>query len=385
MRSNTNISLYFHIPFCLKKCLYCSFYSVDQGYFPLDEYVDALVREMRLCREKFDIPFSARTLYIGGGTPSIMNPLHVEKIVGEAAKLFGVTSDAEITMEANPGTLTREKLIGYKRSGVNRLSLGIQSFNDSNLERLGRVHTVTQAFEAFHAARSHGFANMGIDLICSLPGQTLRMWEDDLLSAVAMGPEHMSVYGLTIEEGTPFAEMEKQGALLLPDEDESADMYECAADILCGSGYEHYEISNFARQGYRSRHNQVYWHRDTCLGFGSGAHSFMTEPGFGVRWRNPDNLGKYLEAVKESRLPWRDRHCPTLREAMSERLFLGLRLLDGVDLRLFRDEFGVDFEDAYPEECSKLLAKGFIEISGGKLRLAQKSLLISNQIFVMFV
>jgi oxygen-independent coproporphyrinogen-3 oxidase len=385
MSANTDIALYIHIPFCLKKCRYCSFYSVDSGHFPLDEYVDSLVMEMMLCRQKFDTSFSASTLYIGGGTPSIMNPVHVEKIVSEAARFFGITSDAEITMEANPGTLTKEKLIGFRNSGVNRLSFGIQSFRDSMLKSLGRVHTAAQGFELFHAARSCGFANIGIDLICSLPGQTLSMWEEDLFMAATLGPEHISVYGLSIEEGTPFAEMEKRGALLLPDEDESATMYERAADILRGSGYEHYEISNFAGPGYRSRHNQVYWHRDGYLGFGSGAHSFMKEPVFGARWRNPDDLAEYLEAVNEGRLPWLDRHCPSKREAMSEKLFLGLRMLEGVDLRLFREEFGVGFEEAYPEQCSKLLTAGLIEISGGRLRLSEKSLLVSNQVFVMFV
>jgi oxygen-independent coproporphyrinogen-3 oxidase len=385
MGSNTDIALYFHIPFCAKKCLYCSFYSVDNASILLDEYVDLLVREMRMCRQRLDIRFSARTLYVGGGTPSMMNPFHVDMIVGEAARLFGITSDAEITMEANPGTLSREKLIGYRNSGVNRLSLGIQSFHDSMLQSLGRVHTAAQALEAFHAARSCGFANVGIDLICCLPGQTLRMWEDDLSRAVTLRPEHISVYGLTIEEGTSFAQMEKAGALLLPDEDESAAMHERAADILREAGYEHYEISNFARPGYRSRHNQVYWQREGYLGFGSGAHSFMKEPALGIRWRNPDNLGEYLETVKDDRLPWRDRRCSNLREAMSERLFLGLRMLDGIDLNLFRDEFGVGFEDAYHEESSKLLTRGLIEISGGKLRLSEKSLLVSNQIFAMFV
>jgi oxygen-independent coproporphyrinogen-3 oxidase len=385
MGSNTDIALYFHIPFCLKKCLYCSFYSVDTARFSLDEYVDSLVREMVLCRRRLDIAYSVRTLYFGGGTPSMMNPFHIEMLVGEAARIFGISSDAEITMEANPGTLTREKLIGYRNSGVNRLSIGIQSFHDSMLQRLGRMHNAAQAFEAFHTARNCGFANVGIDLICCLPGQTLSMWEDDLSGAVTLGPEHISVYGLSIEEGTPFARMEKAGTLLLPDEDESAAMYERAADMLRGSGYEHYEISNFARPGYRSRHNQVYWRRDDYLGFGSGAHSFMKEPDFGIRWRNPDNLGEYLEMLKEGRLPWRDRHCSSLREAMSERLFLGLRMLDGIDLNLFREEFGSGFEEAYPEESAKLLATGLIEISGGKLRLSKKSLLVSNQVFAMFV
>ncbi len=385
MDSRAKISLYFHFPFCMRKCLYCGFVSVEDRLFLVDEYVDSLLSEMRLCREDIDIPFPVATLYFGGGTPSLMSPLQVGRVIERAAGLFDLTLDTEITIEANPGTLTAEKLAGYRGCGINRLSLGVQSFNDSMLKRLGRVHTAAQAFDAFRAARDCGLDNIGIDLISSLPGQTPAMWEEDLYSAAALGPEHFSVYGLTVEEGTPFAAMEKDGTLLLPDEEESVAMFESAARILRQSGYEHYEISNYARPGYRSRHNQVYWRRDNYLGFGCGAHSFLREPEFGMRWRNADNLEEYMRTVQNGHLPHQEKHCIGLREAMAEKFFLGLRMLDGVDLEQFRQEFGAGFEEIYSEQCSTLLDKGFLEICGGRLRIPEASLLVSNQIFMMFL
>jgi oxygen-independent coproporphyrinogen-3 oxidase len=369
----------------MKKCLYCSFISVDDRLSLVDEYVDLLLEEMRLCREDMNIPFSVETLYFGGGTPSLMNPLQVGKVIERAAGLFALARDAEITIEANPGTLTEEKLAGYRSYGINRLSLGVQSFNDSMLKSLGRVHTAAQAFDAFRAARECGLENIGIDLINSLPGQTTAMWKEDLLSAVVLGPEHISVYGLTIEEGTPFAAMEKNGALPLPDEEESVSMFEVTSRILRQSGYEHYEISNYARPGYRSRHNQVYWRRGNYLGFGCGAHSFLREPEFGMRWRNPDNIEEYMRTVRDGRPPGREKHRVGRREAMAEKLFLGLRMFDGVDLEQFREEFGAGFEEIYSEPCSALFEGGMLEIRGGRLRIPERTMLVSNQIFEKFL
>ncbi len=379
------VSLYFHFPFCLKKCLYCSFVSMENGDISADEYVEALVREMRLCRESMSLPLSAATVYIGGGTPSLMEPFHLEKIIDGAEKYFGIEQGAEITIEANPGTLTQEKLAGFRCCGVNRLSLGVQSLDDSVLERLGRVHSAAQAVEAFHFARRHGYENIGMDLISSVPGQTVSMWENDLRSVTALGPEHVSVYGLSVDEGTHFAEMVKSGKLVLTDEEDAAVMFERTTEMLRASGYEHYEISNYARKGFRSRHNQAYWLRENYLGFGVAYQSFQKEPGFGVRWKNPDDPGEYIDAVKGGVLPRQEKYSPGLREAMAERLFLGLRMLDGVDLELFRREFGMSFEEAYPDESSSLFSGGFLESSGGRLRLAEKSFLVSNQIFMRFL
>jgi oxygen-independent coproporphyrinogen-3 oxidase len=385
IHTRTKVSLYIHFPFCLKKCLYCSFNSIADSHFPMEEYAATLIREMRLCSANLDDPVVAHTLYLGGGTPSLMKPALIGRIVDAAAGLFNLIPDAEITIEANPGTLTPLTLSGYRACGINRLSLGVQSFCDALLERLGRVHSAGQAVEAFTAARAAGFTNIGVDLINSLPGQTIKMWENDLFAAIALQPEHVSVYGLTIEEGTPFAAMEKKGALLLPDEEEAAVMFEMTSQVLCGSGYEQYEIANFARPGCRSRHNQGYWLRDDYLGFGAGAHSFMKDACFGVRWKNLDDPEAYRQSVNGGALPWQERHCLTSREAMAERLFLGLRMLEGVDLELFHNEFGVACEEIYSSECSSLLAEGLLEIREGRLRMTEKARIIANRIFMMFL
>jgi oxygen-independent coproporphyrinogen-3 oxidase len=385
IHTRTKVSLYIHFPLCLKKCLYCSFNSVAGSHFPMEEYAAALMREMRLCSANLDAPVVAHTFYLGGGTPSLMEPALVGRIVDAAAGLFNLASDAEITIEANPGTVTAETLSGYRACGINRLSLGVQSFHDALLERLGRIHSAGQTVEAFTAARAAGFTNIGVDLINSLPGQTIKMWEDDLFAAIALQPEHVSVYGLTIDEGTPFASLEKNGELLLPDEEEAAVMFERSAQILGGSGYEQYEIANFAQPNYRSRHNQVYWQRGDYLGFGAGAHSFAKDACSGVRWKNPDDPDEYRRFVNGSALPWQERHCLTSREAMAEHLFLGLRMLEGVDLELFRNEFGVACEDIYSRECSTLSAEGLLEIREGRLRLTEKARIVANRVFVMFL
>lgn len=385
MSNRTKASIYIHFPFCVKKCLYCSFISFDDRLFQVDEYVSLLLREMRLCREDMDNCFSVGTLYFGGGTPSLMDARHAGEVIEKAAGLFDLEADAEITIEANPGTLTEEKLAGYRSCGINRLSLGVQSFNDSMLKSLGRVHTAAQAVDSFRAARKRGLENIGIDLINSLPGQTAAMWEEDLHSAVGLGPEHVSVYGLTIEEGTPLAAIEKSGALSLPDEEESAAMFESAGSILRQSGYEHYEISNYARPGRRSRHNQVYWRRGNYLGFGCGAHSFLREPEFGVRWRNPDNIEEYMRSVRDGRLCREEKQHIGRREAMAEKLFLGLRMLEGVDLEQFREEFGTGFDEIYYEKCSALFESGMLEMFGGRLRIPESAMLVSNRIFEKFL
>jgi oxygen-independent coproporphyrinogen III oxidase len=381
----TKVSIYIHFPFCLKKCLYCSFNSVAESHFPPERYVTALIREMELCRANLGQPVVAHTLYFGGGTPSLMDPGLIGAIVDSAADLFSLVSGAEITLESNPGALTLERLSGYRSCGVNRISLGVQSFHDAFLQRLGRVHSVEQAVEAFAAARGAGFDNIGVDLINSLPGQTVQMWEEDLRKAVDLQPEHISVYGLTVEDGTPFAEMEKDGSLILPDEDDAAVMFEKSAEILCEAGFEQYEIANFARPGFRSRHNQGYWLGYNYLGFGAGAHSFMRETGFGVRWRNPDDIEAYRQPVMNGELPWLERCVLTSKQAIQERLFLGLRLREGVDLEAFRTEFGVTVAEKYGREYSSLLDRGILEIQNGRLRIADQSLIIANEIFLRFM
>jgi len=378
-------ALYIHFPFCVRKCLYCDFNSRAGTAIAQAEYVTLLLREMELRRESLAGDVFASTLYFGGGTPSLLEPPFVARIIAAAKRLFALQADAEITIEANPGTVTRDKLAGYRFAGVNRLSLGMQSFSEPMLTTLGRAHTVRDGLDAFAAARDAGFANIGIDLIHSLPGQNSQMWRTEVNRAVALRPEHISAYGLAIEAGTPFHAMEQRGELALPGEEEAAAMFEQTSELLLQAGYEHYEISNFARPGRRSRHNQVYWQRGSYLGFGAGAHSFLSDPRFGSRWNNPDLPETYLQAIGSGVAPREGLSTVKEREALAEKLFLGLRMLEGVDGESFRREFGVTPEGAYPTELPGLLANGLLERQEGRLRLTRRGLLLANQVFIRFV
>ena len=379
------ISLYIHFPFCLKKCLYCDFNSLAGSTITPSQYAAAVIREMELRAERLDGPLSSETLYFGGGTPSLMEPKEVTSIVEAARNFFSLAGDAEITIEANPGTLSPEKLAGFRNAGINRLSLGVQSFNDENLGSLGRIHTARQALDAFAAAREAGFANIGIDLIHSLPGQDLAAWQEDLSLAVQLRPEHISAYALSVEEGTPFQTMKEEGKLLLPDEDEELAMFRHTSSYLKDHGYDHYEISNFSLPGFRSRHNQVYWHRSSYLGFGAGAHSFLRTTKYGIRWHNVPSPEDHMESIIQSRIPEEDLAVLTKREAMAEFMFLGLRMLEGVAVEQFHHQFGLSFQEAYPEELLKLLSERLLESSGGIISLSERGLLMANQVFMRFV
>ena len=378
-------SLYIHFPFCVKKCLYCDFNSVAGSPVTPAEYAAAVVTELERRAATLPSPLSAPTLYFGGGTPSLMAPAEIASIVDAAARLFSLAGDAEVTLEANPGTVTPASLAGYRAAGVNRLSLGVQSFDDALLVRLGRVHTAAQAKEAFVLARRAGFVNIGIDLIHSLPGEELSLWQRDLETVTALGPEHVSAYPLAVEEGTPFARMEEQGVLPLPAEEEAAAMFALTGGFLSAHGLEQYEIANHARPGHRSRHNRVYWRRGNYLGFGAGAHSFLRAPGCGRRWHAPARVEEWLAAIRSGALPEEEAHELTRQEAMGEFLFLGLRLLEGVDGGQFLREFGVTVDAAFPEETAELLATGLLVRNGERLRLAPHAIPLANRVFMRFV
>jgi len=379
------MSLYIHFPFCLRKCLYCDFNSLAGSAVTPEEYVRVVVKEMELRAARLNVPSTATTLYLGGGTPSLMEPGLVARLLDAAKRCYGLKEDAEVTIEANPGTVTMTKLEGYREAGVNRLSLGVQSFNDAMLARLGRVHTAREVFDSFAAGRAAGFDNISLDLIHSLPGQTPALWLEELIQAVRLQPEHVSAYGLSIEEGTPFHVLAKEGGLALPEEEEELRMFQDTSIFLGEAGYKHYEISSFARPGYYSRHNQVYWRRGNCLAFGAGAHSFLDTPGFGVRWRNALSPEGYAATVLSSALPDEDLTLLSERDAMAEYFFLGLRMQEGVDLGLFCRRFGQSVEEAFPGELPKLFAEKLVERRECFLRLTAAGLLISNQVFMRFI
>jgi oxygen-independent coproporphyrinogen III oxidase len=385
LNSLMSLALYIHFPFCVRKCSYCDFNSVAGAGSDHREYVSAVVREMELRRATLPEPAEAATLFLGGGTPSLMEPQSAASLIDAARRWYGLRDDAEVTLEANPGTVDRHRLEEFRTAGVSRLSLGIQSFNDRHLARLGRIHTAEAAYAAFAAARDAGFDNVGIDLIHSLPDQTVEEWLIDLAETIRLGPDHVSAYALTLEEGTPFQELAEAGRLSLPAEEDAYEMFVATARVLGEAGYEQYEISNFARNGRRSLHNQVYWRRGPYLGFGAGAHSFSAFPGFGCRWRNINSIEGYLVKIGSGLLPECERSCPDRREAMGERMFLALRMLEGVDEACFAREFGITPYDAYGDELTRLLQGGMLERVASRLRLTPRGLLLYNAVVVSFL
>lgn len=372
-------AVYIHIPFCIRKCSYCDFNSTAAPEISIEHYTELLKEEIRSARDLKDIT----TIYFGGGTPSLLSPTAVAAIIREIGRCCGILPDAEITLEANPGTVTQSSLEGYLASGVNRLSIGVQSLEDRELAFLGRIHSAGEARSAFAAARSAGFTNIGIDLMHSLPGQTLEGWQEAIAAAVAMKPEHISAYGLIIEPGTPLSAALEDGEFSSQDEELSADMFELTAALLRKAGYEHYEISNFALQGYRSRHNQVYWQRGSYRGFGAGAHSFQSEQRYGIRWANPAELGIYATQVKAGVLPEREQLQE--QDAMAEFFFLGLRMLEGVDLEQFRREFGVIAEVVYPGVIDRFIAAGLLRRLAANLQLTSRGVLLANTVLAEFI
>jgi oxygen-independent coproporphyrinogen-3 oxidase len=376
-------SLYFHIPFCISKCSYCDFTSFAQPEMSTASYVELLLEELRLRAKRLE-PEDCPTLYFGGGTPSLLTPEQISRLIAAVREHYSIAKAAEITLEANPGTVTLASLKGYLAAGINRLSLGIQSLDDQQLALLGRIHSAGEAVAAFEMARTAGFTNIGIDLMHGLPGQTLEKWRLTLQKAVAMRPEHVSVYGLSVEAGTPFAKKAAQGELHLPDEELAVAMLEQTAETLCRAGYEHYEISNYALPGYRSRHNQVYWRRGNYLGFGAGAHSFQKGHGYGVRRENPGTLAEYAATVSSEKLPDRELSL-TRQEAMAEFMFLGLRMMEGVNREEFAMQFDMGLEETFPGVIDSLCARGLLLAEGAIVRLTAKGLLLANLVMAEFV
>jgi len=375
-------SLYLHIPFCRCKCDYCDFNSFDSSGMSPEEYVPLLLDEMTARARRFSVS-NVPTVYFGGGTPSLLQPRLVARLLQAASELFPMDVAAEITLEINPGTVTPESLHGYRSAGVNRLSVGVQSLDERELALLGRIHTAGQAVETVSAARRAGFDNIGLDLMHTLPGQSLGRWEKTLRQAVALGVEHISAYGLSIEEGTPFGARFARGELIPVDPELGADMFELTRDFLQTSGYEHYEISNFALPGYRSRHNQVYWRRGSYLGFGAGAHSFARQAAAGLRWNNPSGLDEYATFVAAGAVG--DVEHVSRHDAMAEFFFLGLRMLEGVDLAAFAAEFGILAEKAFPTVLERFTDAGMLNREGDLLRLTRRGLMLANRVLAEFV
>lgn len=372
-------SLYVHIPFCERKCLYCDFYSVTDTE-RVEEFLAALMREISLQKDHSD-GVTFETIFFGGGTPSLLAPAQVEKILSHLHAAFRITPDAEVTLEANPGTVTGETLRAFRFLGINRLSIGVQSFHDHELKALGRIHDRAEAFRCIDHARAAGFNNISLDLIYSIPGQTLAEWEDNLRTTVDLTPQHIAAYSLIIEEGTPLAGMVRAGEARMNSTDLEAEMYERAMELLGAHGYEHYEVSNYALPGFRCRHNGNYWSHVDYLGFGPSAHSFSkgSDGTSGRRWWNVADLSVYLERLKGGILPAESEEQVGPKEMLNERIFLGLRS-SGIDLARLRRDFGYDLQAQQGGTVQWLLEEQMVLLNRDTLRLTTKGFLLCDEI-----
>lgn len=377
MKNNRRIplELYVHIPFCVRKCQYCDFLSGPSDEETKDRYIEALLKEIRAAEHTED--YEIVSVFIGGGTPSALKAEAIASIMRTLQEQFFFCEDAEVTIEANPGTVDLEKLTIYRNVGINRLSLGLQSTDAEELKLLGRIHSYEEFLKSYEWAREAGFSNINIDLMFAIPGQTGEAWRQHLYQVAELNPEHISAYSLIIEEGTPFAEQN----LDLPDEDTEYQMYEDTAEILERYGYRQYEISNYAKQGYMCRHNAGYWQRREYLGFGLGASSLYR----GMRFSNTRRMQEYL---KESRNPDQIRKDVTVlsrNERIEEFMFLGLRMTEGISEKKFEENFDVRLMDVYGDILQKYEETGFMEHIETKWRLTRKGIYVSNHILADFL
>ena len=369
------IGLYIHIPFCKRKCNYCDFPSF-QGISQTEKkkYVDALISEINSYSRPEKI--KVNTVFIGGGTPSLLGGEEMGRVLSSVYESFEISEDAEISMEANPGTLTLENAIAYRSSGINRISIGSQSFCENELKKLGRIHNSGAISEAVAIAREAGFSNINLDLMYGIPEQTMDSFKRSLDSLIALSPEHVSVYGLIIEEGTPF--FRGLAELRLPTEDAECDMYYLAAQLLSDNGYRHYEISNYAKEGYECRHNLKYWRDEEYIGVGLAAHSYFGKK----RYSNPVTLDEYFSFERERYISTEDID----REANAyEYVMMHLRLSEGFSLSEYKERFGTAFTDGREETLSRFIELGYLMLTDGRISLTERGFYVSNAILTELI
>ena len=372
------LELYIHIPFCVKKCAYCDFLSGPSDEKSRERYVELLCEEIQVCRGKVE-EYQVSTVFFGGGTPSVLQGEQIKRIMETLRKVFVFETDAEISMEMNPGTVTSEKLVAYREAGINRLSIGLQSVQDEELKLLGRIHTYDEFLHSYELARKAGFENINIDLISAIPGQTVSSWAETLKTIVELEPEHISAYSLIIEEGTPFFEKygEGFGQEMLPSEDEEREMYRQTKQILHEAGYERYEISNYAKEGRECRHNIGYWERAPYLGFGIGAASLFEE----TRSANPSNIEEYRTSFEKKF----QAEKLSVEEQIEEFMFLGLRMMKGISKQKFAEAFGKEIEEIYGKQIERLKKAELLEENDDRIYLTEKGIDISNSVLVEFM
>ena len=384
MELTKNLGIYIHIPFCIRKCAYCDFLSFASEEEARKKYIRSLISEIQQWN---DIKrWHITSIFVGGGTPSVLKKEETALILEAVYNKFQVDDDAEITTEANPGTLTKDKLYTYREHGINRLSLGLQSVHDQELKLLGRIHTYEDFLKGFHLAREAGFKNINVDLMSALPGQTVDSWRKSLSEILRLKAEHVSAYSLIIEEGTPFYEKYAEDARLrdmgedcqiLPSEEDERRMYYETRCLTKEYGLEQYEISNYAKPGYECRHNQAYWLRQDYLGFGLGASSLVDN----VRFRNTADLAQYNLGVFKKE----ETEVLSVQEQMEETMFLGLRMKDGVSLEEFETVFHTPFSAVYGKAVQELKKEGLVHVEDKRILLTEKGFDLSNYTLAQFL
>ncbi len=374
------IGLYLHIPFCRQKCLYCDFPSYAGMETWQKEYVDALTAEIRIRGERYKEK-KIVSVFLGGGTPTVLPIPLLERLMEAVKTHFTILEDAEITIEANPGTLNQEMAQALRQMGFNRLSMGVQAWQNRLLQNLGRIHTIEDFLENYQAVREAGFENVNVDLMFALPQQSMADWKETLERITALEPEHISAYSLIIEEGTPFYDCWEKGTLQPASEDLDREMYHWAADFLAKKGYQQYEISNFAKAGRQSRHNCIYWRAEEYLGMGLGAHSYLA----GRRFHNPYDIRKYIVAMGEPAKLEEDVELLSEEDALAEFMFLGLRLTDGVSFERFQKRFGRGMKEVYSRQIEQLKQEGLLWEGEAGVRLTRRGIDVSNVAFEKFL
>ncbi len=373
-------AVYLHIPFCTNKCYYCDFNSYVLKGQPVADYLDALEREIAQTLHNAP-PGRVDTIFVGGGTPTVLTPEQMSRFLGIVRTYFpDRAADLEFTMEANPGTVDPEKLAAMKEGGINRISFGVQSFDNGLLERIGRIHDTDAVYRSLENARHAGFQNLSIDLMFGLPDQTVELMNRTLDAALALDLQHYSIYSLKVEENTLFHTLYQKNRLPLPTEDEEADMYRLIIDRLKGAGYGQYEISNFARPGFESRHNITYWRNESYYGLGAGAHGYTQ----GTRHMNIKGITPYIEASRTG-LPRLEQFPVSQSEAMEDFMMVGLRLLEGVREADFRRQFGVSLHSIFGRVLDRLTAKKLLTASEDSYRLSDEGIFLGNEVFAEFI
>ena len=375
------LELYLHIPFCVSKCKYCDFLSAPSGEEQRQVYVERLCRRIRYWSDVIhNYGYEIVSIFVGGGTPSILTEAQITQVFEAVHESFPIREDAEITLEMNPGTDVKDKLPVYRELGINRLSMGLQSADNEELKRLGRIHTYEDFGQVYQWAREAGFTNINVDLMSAIPEQTLESYEDTLRKVADLEPEHISAYSLIIEEGTPFYERYGEGrhAEELPDEDIERQMYVRTGEILEDYGYHRYEISNYAKDGYECKHNLGYWDRKEYLGLGAGASSLMDH----IRWKEPDHIGPSTGLVLEER---EDFTRLRRKDEMEEFMFLGLRKINGVSEYDFYKSFRVSMDEIYKESIENLIKEGLLVREEDRIRLTDRGIDLSNYALSQFL